>query len=127
MGIRPFILGTVVTLLAGGAGADDLYEQPIQNELDRVNQHYAIASKDFGNGHVQMHSRSAGADGDRHTIYSFDCHEKRHTVLFAGPRPPDKFTFEEPGNPELYFEEQDGVAPLAQHACTTHGYPLLEW
>ncbi len=102
-------------------------ENEIENPLDAVNQHFEAASKDFGGGMVQLHSRKEGTEGTEHMIYHFDCSEKRYGLAYEGVDAPDSL-------PELSdvpfshgFAADDAVAPLAQHTCRKHGYSGLEW
>ncbi|MEX0347851.1 MAG: hypothetical protein AB3N15_00365 [Paracoccaceae bacterium] len=111
-------------LMAGIASAA---ENEIENPLDTVNKHFEVASKDFGGGVTQLHARKEGADGSEHMIYHFDCSNQKYNLFYSGGETPDSLPdmadapFVEPLEPE------DIVGPLAQHTCTKHGYPLLEW
>lgn len=123
---RSTLAAVTLAVVAGSAFAD-LYQKPIKNEQDSVNAHYEIASKDFGNGQVQMHSMAEGPDGKSHTVYSFNCTDKKYDLLFDGPESPDGLFTGPMEEPKRDLDQIDNVAPLAQHACTSHGYPLLKW
>ncbi|SLN50027.1 hypothetical protein ROA7450_02471 [Roseovarius albus] len=102
-------------------------EDEILNPLDVVNQHFEAASKDFGDGMVQLHSRKEGAEGTEHLIYHFDCSEKKYGLAYEGADAPTSLP-ELPDEPLSHgFAADDAVAPLAQHTCRKHGYPGLEW
>ncbi len=114
----------VVSVLAVSAQAS---ETNIKNRQDQVNKYFEHASKDFGGGAVQLHARKDGADGSTHSIYHFDCVNKKYDVLFSGPAMPGEFPFDSADPAATSFDQNADVAPLAQHTCTKHGYPLLEW
>ncbi|WP_424986058.1 hypothetical protein [Microbulbifer sp. S227A] len=109
-------------LWAGTALAESAITTPHQVDTD-----YEIASKDFGDGFVQMHSRRQGEGGNAHAVHGFDCANKTYAALYAGDVPPEAFPLEGLDFNLNPIEETSEVAPLAQHACRKHGYPLLEW
>lgn len=109
-------------LLASAAFA----ESPIEtrHEIDRD---FEIASKNFGDGVVQLHSRKESADGNAHSVHSFDCTSKTYAAVYSGVAPPETFPLAALNFNLNPIDETSEVAPLAQHACRKHGYPLLEW
>lgn len=111
-------------LLAGSAlAADDI----IQNTKDNLNTYYDTASKYFGDGEVQINTRKEGSDGTSFTIYHFDCTNNNYDVLSTGDTAEMEFPMEIQGAASTPFDRNADVAPMAQHACTKHGRPLLEW
>ncbi len=119
-----FVAAPVLSLAAVAALAED---SVIRHEQEVANDHYALASKDFGNGVVQLHARQDGSDGATHRIYHFDCSNKKYDILFSGASDPDGFPMDASESAATPIEPDDGVTPLAQHACTQHGYPLMKW
>lgn len=115
----PVALLVSVLALAAPASAEQ--------EIENMNKHFAVASKHFGDGAVQLQSRHDGADATTHSIYHFDCKNKKYDVLFSGLADPEDFPMDTPEPAATPFDENDDVAPLAQHVCTEHGYPLLKW
>ncbi len=113
-----------LSLVAGAAPASD---NSIAHMQDETNKHFDEASKDFGGGAVQMHARKEGADGTTHVIYQFDCTQQNYDVLFSGLAGPDSFPLDAWAPAGTPIDQNDDIAPLAQHACTKHGYPLLKW
>lgn len=109
-------------LLANAAFA----ESPIEtrHEIDRE---FEIASKNFGDGVVQLHSRKESADGIAHSVHSFDCSSKTYAAMYSGDAPPEAFPLATLNFNLEPIDQTSEVAPLAQHACRKHGYPLLEW
>lgn len=103
-----------------------LAESPISTAHD-VDAHFEVASKDFGGGVVQLHSRKDGADGETHAVHSFDCEAKSYAPVFTGASAPDLFPMDSLGFNLEPIDENSDIAPLAQHTCKKHGYPLLEW
>ena len=95
-----------------------------------VNQHFEEASKYFGDGVVQLHSRQEGADGTQHTVHQFDCVNGTYGALYAGDMAPGNFPLETSGamgaGAGLFYEDPT-MASLAQHTCTKYGHPLAEW
>ncbi|MEM1074286.1 MAG: hypothetical protein AAF665_11055 [Pseudomonadota bacterium] len=102
-------------------------ETSIENSLDEINEHFAIASEHYGDGKVQLHTRSDGQAGSRHTVYTFNCKEQTFRSDYDGETAPERFPagdFQEPSEP---VTQGGSVAPMAQYACAEHGHPLLEW
>ncbi|MEY8830631.1 hypothetical protein AB9K34_19850 [Sedimentitalea sp. XS_ASV28] len=116
------ILAGCQLLLASAVSAESPITTPQQVDRD-----YEIASKDFGDGFVQLHSRKDGADGSAHAVHSFDCANKSYASVYSGETPPEAFPLDSLGFNLNQIEENSEVAALAQHACRKHGYPLLEW
>jgi hypothetical protein len=121
--------GLCTALVAGHvlcAAGQATAESPIDTKQD-IDKHFEIASKDFGDGKVQLHSRWEGEADTAHAVHNFDCVTKTYAAVYAGDTGPDEFpldNFDFNLNP---IDETSPVAPLAQHACKKHGYPLLEW
>jgi hypothetical protein len=118
-----------LTILAGGALvlADPARsESPIDNPIDTVNRHMEIATADFGNGVVQMHSRRDSASEIQHTVYTFDCTNRTYANVFADGLAPPAFPVNSSTVMTNTIEEDGPIAPLAQHACSKHGLKL-EW
>ncbi len=111
-------------LLTGTAGSAD---DRIAHIRDEVDTHFEQASENFGDGVVQMHSRSKSAEGNTHVIYQFDCTQKHYGVLYSGLGAPDDFPMQAWDGEPAPIEPDGDVAPLAEHACVKHGYPLLKW
>ncbi|MEO9782521.1 MAG: hypothetical protein ABJH07_12160 [Sedimentitalea sp.] len=109
-------------LLASAAVA----ESPITTRHE-IDKDYDVASKDFGDGFVQLHSRKENADGVSHSVHSIDCANKAYAPVYSGEAPPDEFPLNSLGFTLSPIDVTSDVAPLAQHACKKHGYPLLEW
>lgn len=101
-------------------------ESPITNAHD-VDAHFEIASKDFGDGVVQLHSRKGDSDNATHSVHSIDCTNKAYASVFTGNSDPELFPLDSLGFNLEPIGENSTVASLAQHACKKHGYPLLEW
>ena len=101
-------------------------ETPIDSP-EGIDQRFEIASKDFGEGVVQLHSRKDGADGVTHTVHSFDCANKSFAPMFSGNSDPALFPMDSLGFNLEPIDQNSDVAALAQHTCKKHGYPLLEW
>ncbi len=112
----------VAAFTAGAACA----EAPIDNPLDTVNQHMEIATADFGNGVVQMHSRSDSPSAIQHTVYTFDCTNRTYASDFSDGLAPPAFPVQSIGITTNTIEQDDPIVPLAQHACSKHGLKL-EW
>ncbi|MDU9002668.1 hypothetical protein [Sedimentitalea todarodis] len=103
-----------------------LAESPITTPHE-IDEHYEVASKDFGDGTVQLHSKKVSAGATTHSIHSFDCTNKTYAPVYAGDASPDEFPVNSLGFNLSPIDVTTDVAPLAQHACKKHGYPLLEW
>ena len=103
-----------------------LAESPITTRHE-IDKDYDIASKDFGDGFVQLHSRKVSADGTTHSVHSINCADKTYAPVYEGEAPPDAFPMNSLGFNLTPIDVTTNVAPLAQHACKKHGYPLLEW
>jgi hypothetical protein len=112
-------------LFAGGVDAQSVGER----EIAGVDKRYAIASKDFGDGKVQLHTRGEGADGGSHKVHTFSCVEQTYEVVFEGDQAPEAFPVEGEGSGARNLEKNSSTASLAAHACKEHGYPVLmmEW
>lgn len=112
-------------LFAGGADAQSVSER----EIEGLDKRYAIASKDFGNGKVQLHTRGDSADGSTHTVHTFSCIENTFDLVFEGDEAPEAFPVEGEGSGAQNLEKNSSTASLAAHACKEHGYPVLmmEW
>lgn len=108
-----------------GAGLA-LAESPIDTQQD-IDRHFQIASKDFGDGKVQLHSRQDSDTGSTHSVHNFDCVNKTYAPVYSGAGSPDGFPLDGLDFSMNPIDEISPVAPLAQHACRKHGYPLLEW
>lgn len=91
-----------------------------------MESHYAIASKHFGEGQVQLHSRQDGASGPVHQVHTFNCLEMTYEKVFESARAPDAFPVAAQDGGGEKFNAESQVAPLAAHACKEHGMPLLE-
>lgn len=111
---------SMIAGLAGAAWAQD-------TEIADIDKHFEIATKDFGDGTVQMSSRQDTADGPLYAVHQFDCVNKTFVTPFEGAVAPDVFPVTTTEQQVAAFDEGDEIAPLAQHACTKHGHPLLEW
>ncbi|MGD9293750.1 MAG: hypothetical protein PVI41_02610, partial [Roseobacter sp.] len=79
------VAASAACVVAGVAGAQSVTEREIAGVDDR----YAIASKDFGDGKVQLHTRGEGADGASHKVHTFSCVEQTYEVVFEGDQAPD--------------------------------------
>lgn len=112
-------------IVSGVQAADNAIDTP--SEIDK---HFEEASKDFGNGVVQLHSRQDGADGTQHAVHQFDCVNGTYDSLYAGDAPPTDFPLDSTGvmgaGPGLLYDDPT-MASLAQHTCTKYGHPLAEW
>ncbi|MEM7317782.1 MAG: hypothetical protein AAF408_02035 [Pseudomonadota bacterium] len=118
------LVAAVGSLVASGVDAS---ETEIENQLDTINKHFEAASKDFGGGFVQLHARKEGSGETEHQIYHFDCANKKYELLFSNPNEPESMPALEKDTLLNPIDPFHAVAPLAQHTCTKHGYPLLEW
>lgn len=98
----------------------------IDNPMDEVNEHFAIASEYFGDGQAQLHSRRDGADGSAHTVYTFDCVEQTYHTAFEGPDAPADFPFTPLDEAMEPLKRDSAVIPLARHVCAEHDHPLIE-
>ncbi|MBB96238.1 MAG: hypothetical protein CML68_16805 [Rhodobacteraceae bacterium] len=106
-------------LCGAGAWAD----MPIAD----IDKRFEIATKDFGGGTVMMTSRADGAGGPTYTTHQFDCENKTYATQSEGSEAPDVFPDPVSAQATNAFGEDDDIAPLAQHACTKHGHPIMEW
>ena len=102
-------------------------ETKIDTPLDEVNAHFAVASKHYGDGKVQVHSRTEDASGSRHSVYTVDCKEQTYSKNYDAAQAPDVFPFEDYDNPAEPLNRTSAAVPAAQYACAEHGHPLLEW
>ncbi|MBK0328730.1 hypothetical protein I5535_15670 [Rhodobacteraceae bacterium F11138] len=117
------------TLAAGGllSTAGVAMAQTAIDTPQKIDAHFEVASKDFGGGKVQLHSRKEGDTGTTHSVHNFDCSNRTYVPVFADGVSPDAFPMDNLDFNLNPIEETSPVAPLAQHACKKHGYPLLEW
>ncbi|WP_428928624.1 hypothetical protein [Marinibacterium sp. SX1] len=116
----------MAAMLVTGAGA--LQAQGLKDvQIADIDQRFEVATKDFGDGTVMMTSASPVGDAWSYQTHQFDCVDKTYAALPATSELPTEFP--DPISPQQTnaFGEEDEVAPLAQHACTKHGQPLLEW
>ena len=67
--------------LPGSAtAADTLFDVPEEPSY----KYFDMASHDFGEGIVQLHTRKEGSSGITHTVHHIDCVGKRYDDIFAG-------------------------------------------
>lgn len=125
-GSRTGLLAAVATGGLLSVATIAVAESPITTPHE-IDKDYDVASKDFGDGFVQLHSRKVSADGTTHSVHSIDCTNKTFAPVYAGDTAPDDFPLESVGFNLNPIDEISEVAPLAQHACKKHGYPVLEW
>ncbi|MDK3072393.1 hypothetical protein QO034_04645 [Sedimentitalea sp. JM2-8] len=121
-GFRMILAAGCLFSVAGAAVADS----PITT-TGQVDSHFEVASKDFGGGKVQLHSRKESETGTTHAVHNIDCVNKTYTPVYEDDNAPDAFPFDNLDFNLNPIDETSPVAPLAQHACKKHGYPLLEW
>ncbi len=102
-------------------------ETEMEREIKGVDNRYAIASEHFGDGKVQMHTRSDANGGSIHQIYSFSCVDETFELIFEGDSAPENFPVDDHVHAGDAFEREAPVASLAAHTCEEHDYPLLGW
>ena len=119
-----FLAASALCAVAIGASAGDTR---IENPLDEVNEHFAVASEHFGDGQVQLHSRLEGTDGTQHEVHTFDCKQQTYRSDYQAAVAPDATPIAGMGRSMVPITQDSYAAPLAQHACAEHGHPLLEW
>lgn len=102
-------------------------ESEIENPIDTINKHYAIASEHYGDGKVKIHSRSDGEAGSQHSVLTVNCKEQTFNRDYLGAEPPNTFGEGEFAEPSKPLSREYMEAPIAEHACAEHGHPLLEW
>jgi hypothetical protein len=108
--------------LAGIATAESRAETPIADMED----HYAIASADFGEGQVQIHSRHNSDAGSTHKVHLINCVDQTYKTVFEGDAPPETFPVDEPVDGLERLESGSANVPIAKHACDKHGLPIVE-
>lgn len=92
-----------------------------------IEEHFAIASKHYGDGKVQMHTRRDLEAGSKHSVFTINCKEQTYRTDYESDAPPETFPmadYEEPSEP---MTGANAVATAAAKACDEHGHPLLEW
>jgi hypothetical protein len=102
--------------------AESRAETPIADMED----HYAIASADFGEGHVQIHSRHDSDAGSTHKVHLINCVDQTYKTVFEGDAPPETFPVDEPVDGLERLESGSADVPIARHACDKHGLPIVE-
>lgn len=122
MSVRLQIFVGSLAIASSGQAA----EMRIENPMDDVNEHFAIASEHFGGGQVQLHSRRDGTDGSTHAVYTFDCVDQKHLTAFEGPKPPKNFPMEPLDEAMEPLNRDSEILHLAKHACAEYDHPLLE-
>lgn len=123
--IRPTLMALVLSAWAGTISAQGVTEK----EIKGVDGRYAIASEHFGDGQVQVKTRSGSGEQNSYEIYSFSCADETFELLFAGDELSSDFRTENYTHTGTKFDPQSETAYIAAHACEEHGYPLLgfEW
>lgn len=121
---RSVLLGLLLASLATNAPAQSVSKK----EIDGLDERYAIASKHFGGGKVQLHTQDrAGVGG--HKVHTFSCIDETFELVFEGDQAPGSLPVEGQGSDAQRLEKNTATGSMAQHACKEHGYPLLrmEW
>ncbi|MEP0964340.1 MAG: hypothetical protein ABJQ70_02100 [Roseobacter sp.] len=112
----------VPSAVDGLTGAETPFDTP-DRETDT---YYAIASKRFGEGQVQLDACQKGETSSALTIDSFDCIDQTYAARFESDHTPEIFLLDPHYAEKQPLKKETVVAPLAQHACEQHGHPLLE-
>ena len=121
------------TILAAGAliGVASMAwaEGVSEKEIKGVDNRYAIASEHFGDGQVQVSTRSDTDGKNSYEIYSFSCVDETFEVLFSGDELGSAFPVQDHTHTGAEIDRQSEAAYIAAHTCEEHGYPLLgfEW
>ncbi len=121
--MKPMICACFAIAISGAALAQNAGETAIEGIDDR----FAIASEHYGEGKVQIQSRTKIDDKDAYSVHEVDCVEGKMRAFFentdeASPLPTSDNI---PG--DVPFERTPGLGPLARHACEQHGFNLVEW
>lgn len=128
MSIRRQIAGMLFgTGAAFCSAAYAVAETKIDNQIDEMNEHYAVASKHYGDGKVQIHSRADGDKGSTHTVFTVNCRDQTFRKDYEADEAPEVFPMENYNDPAEPLNRTSATVPVAQYACAEHGHPLLEW
>ena len=109
--------------IGGAAGAQNAGETAIEGIDDR----FAIASEHFGDGKVQIKSRTRVDDQDSYSVHEVDCAEGKMRTFFENTDEIAGFPAVSNTPGDAPFERMPGLGPLARHACEQHGFNLVEW
>ena len=120
---RPYKIGLGAGLLLTSLFATVSSGQTSGKPIDGIDEHFAIASKRYGEGNVKLHSRSGGT----HTVHSFNCVEQTFEKVFEAEDAPQDFPVEWQGNDLQPFDAESQEMPLARHACEEHGLQIIEF
>lgn len=120
--IRFGLFASAAFALASGAHAEGVSER----EIDGVDKRFAIASKHFGDGEVQLHTRSETEAGSVHEIYSFNCNTGTYRTDYVGESAPAHFPVAGAQGQAFELAESMEQAAIAAHACEEHGYSSLK-
>lgn len=118
---RDLILGAAVWMIASSVA----FAQAItEEELQRVEDRFEIASEHVAKGKIQTRTRSE--DGEE-TIYSFDCEKETYDVIFEGREQPPEFPVREHAHSGETLDRTTETGVIAGLACDERGQPLLGW
>jgi len=98
-----------------------------ETAIDEMEAHFAIASKHYGDGQVQIHTRRDEDAGSTHRVLTINCKDQTYRSDYEAQEPPESFPLGEFEAPEEPMTGGDAVAKTAMHTCEEHGHPLLEW
>lgn len=122
-GLCRFSAFAVTLTVVSIAGGMSFSETPI----DEMEQHFAIASKHYGDGQVQVHTRRDSDEGSRHEVLTIDCKEQTFRRDYTADVPPEAFPLGDFDAPSIPVTVDNIAAPTVVHTCEQHGHPLLEW
>ena len=108
-------------------GAAAFAQNAGETAIEGIDDRFAIASEHFGEGKVQIQSRTTIDDKDAYSVHEVDCVEGKVRTFFENTD--DLSAFPSAGNipTDAPFERPPGLEPLARHACEQHGFNLVEW
>ena len=121
--MKTMLCACFAVVIGGTAFAQNTGETAIEGIDDR----FAIASEHFGEGKVQIQSRTKIDDKDAYSVHEVDCVEGKVRTFFENTD--EVSAFPSSGNipSDAPFERPPGLEPLARHACEQHGFNLVEW
>ena len=121
--MKSVIFTCVAVAFGGTAFAQGVTEQEIEGLDDR----FAIASEHFGEGKVQIQSRTKVDDKDAYSVHEVDCADGKMRTFFENTDSLGGLPAVGNTPSDAPFERMPDLVPLARHACEQHGFTLAEW
>ena len=112
------VLVSATVACASSAQAQGVTER----EIEGIDKRFAIASEQFGESEVQLHTRADTDTGSVHEIYTFDCEQKTYRKDYADKSVPESFPIAGAQGESFTLVQEMEENAIAAHVCKEHGF-----